>query len=132
MYTRVGKVKHIDASKGVDEVFGATKKALFPQIFFMIGAKGSGKSSIAEKVSSRTNMKVIKFERFISQIAKLDPNEYDDEEATLALVKYLADFSGPRVLLEDFPRNEKQARIFIRNSVPPSDVFYIKCSKDVC
>ena len=35
-------------------------------------------------------------------------------------------------MVEDFPRTEKQARLFIRNCVSPTEVFYIKCSKDIC
>ena len=44
----------------------------------------------------------------------------DDEEVTLALVKRLVNETAPRVLIEDFPRNEVQARLFIKNCVAPS------------
>jgi adenylate kinase family enzyme len=48
MYARFGKVKHIDASRGINEVFEETKKAMLPQIFFIVGPKGSGKSTISK------------------------------------------------------------------------------------
>ena len=72
MYTRLGKVKHIDASKSVNEVFLATKKAMLPEIFFMIGPKGSGKSTIAKELANRTNMEVLSFDRFLAH-AGLNP-----------------------------------------------------------
>jgi adenylate kinase family enzyme len=76
-------------------------------------------------------MEVLNFDRFLSH-AGLNPQDFDDEEATLALVRHLVNETSPRILIEDFPRTEKQARLFIRNSVLPTEVFYVKCSKDVC
>jgi adenylate kinase family enzyme len=131
MYSRFGKVKHIDASKAVNEVFEATKKAMLPEIFFMIGPKGSGKSTVAKELAYRTNMEVLSFDKFLKE-SGFNPASYDDEEATMALIKRLINETAPRVLLEDFPRSEKQARLFIKNCVAPSEVFYIRCSKDAC
>ena len=56
MYAKLGKVKHIDASKSVNEVFEATKKAMLPEIYFMIGPKGSGKSIVSKTLGARANM----------------------------------------------------------------------------
>ena len=106
MYSRFGKVKHIDASKSVNEVFDATKKAMLPEIFFMIGPKGSGKSTIARELAYRTNMDVLSFDKFLKE-AGFNPINYDDEEVTHALIKRLINETAPRVLLEDFPRSEK-------------------------
>jgi adenylate kinase family enzyme len=47
LYARFGKVKMIDASKSVADVFEATKRAMLPEVFFLLGPKGSGKSSVA-------------------------------------------------------------------------------------
>jgi adenylate kinase family enzyme len=131
MYAKFGKVKHIDASKPVNEVFEATKKAMLPQVFFAIGPKGSGKTSVSKELGARTNMDVLNFDTFLKN-AGFDMNDYDEEEATLALVKNLVNETAPRVLVEDFPRSEFQARLFIKNCVKPSEVFYFRCSKDVC
>ena len=56
MYARFGKVKHIDASKSVAEVFQATKRAMLPEVFFLIGPKGAGKSHVGQELAARTNM----------------------------------------------------------------------------
>jgi adenylate kinase family enzyme len=128
MYARFGKVKYIDASCSVAEVFEATKKAMLPEVFFLVGPKGSGKSIVGRELAARTNMIVVNFEDFW----KSKGLDADDEEVTLALVKSLVNETAPRVLLEDFPRTETQARLFVKNCVMPSEVFYIRCSKDAC
>jgi len=40
--------------------------------------------------------------------------------------------AAARVLLEDFPKTEFQAKFFIKNAVAPSRVFVLQCSKDIC
>lgn len=105
MYTRFGKVKHIDASKSINEVFVQTKKAMLPEVFFMIGPKGCGKSTIAKELGYRTNMQVLGFDKFLKD-AGFNLNQYDDEEVTHALIKHLINETAPRILLEDFPRTE--------------------------
>lgn len=130
MYARFGKVKHIDASKSVNQVFEHTKKAMLPEVFFVIGPKGSGKSYVSTELGARTNMQIINFETFLQQSGF--SGQYDDEEVTLALVQRMIHETAPRVLIEDFPRTETQARLFIKNCVTPTEVFYLRCSKDVC
>ena len=106
MYGRFGKVKRIDASLPIKQVFEATKKAMLPQIFFMIGPKGCGKSTLAKELAFRTNMEVINFDNFLKSSGFSTVN-YDDEEVTMTLIKKLINETAPRVLLEDFPRSEK-------------------------
>lgn len=133
MYARFGKVKHIDASMSVAEVFEQTKRAMLPEVFFLLGPRGSGRSTVAKELAYRTNMEILSFYSFLKQEGHdpLSP-DYNDEEATLALVKRLVNETAPRVLIEDFPRTELQARLFIKNCIAPSEVFYLKCSKDMC
>jgi len=50
----------------------------------------------------------------------------------MALIKKLSQETCPRVLLEDFPQSEFQAKFFIKNCVAPSVVFALECSKDIC
>jgi adenylate kinase family enzyme len=131
MYARFGKVKHIDASMNVNQVFEATKKAMLPEVFFLVGPKGSGKSTVGRELGSRSNMEVLSFDKFLTE-GGYPSFGYDDEEVTLALVKRLINETAPRFLLTDFPRSDTQARLFVKNCVAPSEVFYLKSSKDVC
>ena len=50
----------------------------------------------------------------------------------MALIKRLSQEICPRVLIEDFPQSEFQAKFFIKNCVSPSRVFALECSKDLC
>jgi adenylate kinase family enzyme len=95
----------------------------------ILGPKASGKSKIAENLAERTNMTHINFDDFVKE------NEFsqeDDETVTMALIKKLSTELKPRVILENFPQNEFQAKFFIRNCKQPSNVFSLDCSKDVC
>jgi adenylate kinase family enzyme len=105
MYARFGKVKHIDASKSVTEVFEATKRAMLPEVFFMVGPKGSGKTTVANELGARANMEVLSFDKFLQENG-YPAIGYDEEEATLALVRRLVNETAPRFLLTDFPRTE--------------------------
>jgi hypothetical protein len=42
-----------------------------------------------------------------TETIEIDPDDFDDEEATLALVRHLVNETAPRILIEDFPRTEK-------------------------
>jgi len=74
-------------------------------------------------------MKLLNYEDFVFD-KNLD--ECDEETKTEALIKRLSQELSPRILLEDFPQSEFQANYFIKNCVPPSCVFALECSKDVC
>lgn len=98
-------------------------------MFFLIGPKCSGKSSLGGALAEKTNMHLLNFTKFVKEHGLKGK---DDETVTMALIKHLINEIHPRILLEDFPQNEMQAKFFIKNCVAPSEVFYLNCSKDVC
>ena len=49
-----------------------------------------------------------------------------------ALIHHLSMEISPRILIEDFPQTEFQAKYFMRNCCSPKNVFLLQCSKDVC
>jgi adenylate kinase family enzyme len=73
---------------------------MLPQITFVIGPKGSGKTSLGQALCKRTNMASIRFGNFV-RFRGLDHS--DDETKVLALINQLAMEIKPRVLIEDFP-----------------------------
>jgi adenylate kinase family enzyme len=129
LYQKFGKVHYIAATGTVAEVYQETKKAMLPQTFFIIGPKCSGKTTLGKALSERTNMKLINFSKFIKDN---DLKSADDETKTMGLIKLLVNETVPRVLIEDFPQNEYQAKFFIKNCLKPQDVFYVSCGKDTC
>jgi len=76
---------------------------MLPQMFFMIGPKGSGKTLLGTMLAERTNMYIINFWSFLKENGLYGK---DDETVTMGLIKYLINEIHPRVLIEDFPQNE--------------------------
>jgi adenylate kinase family enzyme len=74
-------------------------------------------------------MKLLDFNEFVKR-ESLEGK--DDETVVSALIKCLSEEIMPRVLIENFPKNDFQARFFIKNGQAPSQVFALKCSKDIC
>lgn len=71
----------------------------------------------------------MKFDEFV---AKNSLSNADDETLVFSLIKSLLSEVSPRILLEGFPQNQVQARLFAKNCTSPARVFYLKCSKDTC
>lgn len=93
-------MRTIDAGQSIGDVFAATKRAVLPQIFFLIGPKCSGKTTLGQALADRTNMVLMNFTRFVKDNGLKGK---DDETVTMALIKFLINETSPRVLLEDFP-----------------------------
>jgi len=100
-----------------------------PQVSFIIGPQASGKTTLGRRLCEKTNMSMINFNHLIVEQKLQRKNE---EEQTMALIKTLADEVSPRILIEDFPQTEFQAKFFIKNCVSSSRSFVLNCSKDVC
>lgn len=127
MYAKFGKVREVDGSGDTIQVWKATRKAMLPQVSWIVGPKISGKTAIGLALAQRTNAKLIKFQDFI----KAHGLEHsDDDTIVLALIQQLALEIAPRISIEDFPQNQYQARFFIKNAVCPNRVFLLNCSKD--
>mmetsp|Transcript_3635 Transcript_3635/g.2694 ORF Transcript_3635/g.2694 Transcript_3635/m.2694 type:complete len:121 (+) Transcript_3635:396-758(+) len=67
LYKRFGKVHWIDAFGSINDVYAKTKAAMLPQIFFVIGPKAGGKTSLGSNLAERTNMKLMNFVRFVRE-----------------------------------------------------------------
>jgi adenylate kinase family enzyme len=91
---------------------------------FVIGPKASGKTKIGSNIAERTNMGLINFTDFVQ---KNGLRGKSDEELTTSLIMSLSKEIKTRILLEGFPQNEIQAKFFIRNCKPPSNVFVLNC-----
>lgn len=128
-YEQFGKVRRIDANRDVLDIYEDTRRAMLPQISCIIGPKASGKSTLGKALCERTNMKLLNYNEFVQANSLAD---VDEETATSALIKQLSQEISPRMLVEDFPQSEFQAKFFIKNCVAPSRVFSLECSKDVC
>jgi len=129
MYKEFGLVREVDGSGDPIQVFNATRKAMLPQVSWIIGPKISGKTTLGNKLARRTNARLLNFRAFVKDHG-LDKS--DDETIVQALIQQLALEIDPRIIIEDFPQTTHQAKYFIKNSVSPSKVFSLNCSRDAC
>jgi len=102
-YNKIGKVRRIDATGEVNDIYEATRQAIIPQIMFVIGPKACGKTTIATNMASRTNMKHIDYSQWKKESGNKDA---DDEEGCQKLIESLAHEIQPRVIMENFPEND--------------------------
>ena len=100
MYDRFGKVHEIDGCRDPNDIYVDSRTAVLPQVSFLIGPQGSGKTVLGNGLCERTNMKLLNFPKFV---AENNLGDKDDETVTSALIKALSADEMPRVLLEDFP-----------------------------
>ena len=101
-YKRFSKVRKIDATGGISDVYACSKDAVLPQTMFVLGPKGAGKSTISGNLSDRTNADFLNFHEFKAGNGLADAGE---EEGVLKLIQTLAEEPKPRVVLENFPEN---------------------------
>ena len=128
-YQNFGKLRTIEASGDVADIYNSIKNAIMPQTMFVIGPKASGKSQVGQNIADRTNMNLINFTEFVGANGLKGKN---DEEVTMALIHALSKEVSSRVILESFPQNDFQAKFFIRNCKAPSNVFVLNCPQDIC
>lgn len=129
MYRCFGKVFEVSGEAEKKDVYTEVRKAILPQVSFLVGPQGSGKSVLGRKLCANTNMSLLNFPDFVQE-SNLQGS--DEETVVCALIKRLSLELSPRILLEDFPQTVFQAKFFIKNCVEPSDIFVMKCSKDIC
>lgn len=96
---------------------------------YLLGPKGSGKSTVGQTMSSRVNIKLVDFNNFVRMNGLRGK---DDDIIVSQFIQYLAKEKALRVLIEHFPQNLQQAKYFTRNGTVPSNVFTLDCSMDKC
>lgn len=100
MYQKFGKVREVDGSGDQIEVFKATRKAMLPQVSWLVGPKISGKTTLGKHLASNTNACLMDFCEFIKCNGL---QKSSDDTKVQALIQKLANEISPRVIIENFP-----------------------------
>jgi adenylate kinase family enzyme len=79
-YKQFGKVRHIDASGTINDIYAQAREGSLPEVFFMLGPKACGKSTVSQRVAQRTNMLHVDFIKFL-----LDNGLYGQDDETVTL-----------------------------------------------
>lgn len=94
-------MRYIDAECGLAEVYLKVKKALRPEITFIIGQPASGKTTLANFLVKCSNAQLVDAGKIHGK---------DDEQRVKELTRVLDRVRvGQKVVVEDFPANENQA-----------------------
>jgi adenylate kinase family enzyme len=67
LYRRFGKVREVSGEYDELMVYENTRKAMLPQVSFIIGPQASGKTTLGAALCERTNQRLINFNEFVSK-----------------------------------------------------------------
>ena len=128
LYEPFGIVRKVDCMGTINEVYQRTLCALRPEVLFVAGPKFSGKSTLSEFIGRRYYYYVLSIDRVIKKTQRKD-----DENITRKLVQTLQQFKQEhRILVDGFPQNSNQARLFTGLIGLPNKVIYLDCPRDTC
>ena len=107
-YKQFGKVRHIDASGTIAEIYSQARESALPECFFMLGPKACGKTTVSRRVAERTNMQHVDFVKYL-----IDNGLYgqDNETITQQFIKYLNQIHAKRVVLENSHKTSSRLNI---------------------
>ena len=104
MYEHFGKVREIDGHKEINDIYEQSRAAVLPEVCWMTGPIGSGKSIIGQNLCDIANMDLVNYTQWLAGNPTL--GKKDEELQTQAFIKHLSYSSSARVLIEDFPQSE--------------------------
>ena len=130
-YEVLGKVRRVNGDPSPPDVYKEFVEASLPQLFFFIGPRCSGKTTICKFLAERTNMTFIDFKVFLNK-KRFATIRNDPEGITKELIKYLHTIKASRVIIEGFPESSKQLLCFILNGIKPRGCVFLRASESSC
>lgn len=131
-YAQFGAVRETDAVGTPELVFKRFKQAIRPEVFFIIGPPGSGKTTQARKMAEKYNLHLIDSESFSydkDQAGKVFRIN-DDNELSRRLMHAMEKVSSMRFLVEGFPSSVYALKQFELAFAKPKKIFYIALYKE--
>lgn len=130
-YRALGKVRTVDGNRSPPEVYREFVEASLPQLFFFIGPRCSGKSTVCKHLAKRTNMHYIDFKTLLSK-KRFAAVRGDPEAVTKEFIRCLHTVKASRLIIEGFPENSKQLLCFLLNAIKPRGCVFLKASESSC
>ncbi len=129
IYTLMGKVRTMDCSGGVFDVYKAMTKQIFPQVHCLIGPKSSGKTALCQYLARRANLKCISFQDFASAHPEAAGNP---ETLIRSFIRELHREPSARVIVDGFPETLFQLQYFSDNSTLPDSLILLAGTEGSC
>jgi len=127
-YRKLGKLRCVDCDKSVSEVYPNIQKAILPSMYFVIGAKASGKSTVCNYLSTTAQMDMMNFGEWEKKRAKGKTSE----AILLELVKELHKGPNMKMVIEGFPRNLAELKCVSLNGVRPNKIICMNATEGRC
>lgn len=124
-YNHFGKVKTIDGSKSIDDVYKLVQDAIKPNIIFMYGPPCVGKTECSRRLSEKIKYHFVNLETFDKQYAV--KNETDRINK---LINYLQAAPFNNFIIDSFFSSKSDAEIFLNHFSAPYKLFYYDSPKD--
>jgi adenylate kinase family enzyme len=131
-YKHLNIVRDLDVFEVPDRVFRRLKKIIQPEVFFIIGVPGCGKTTLAKRMSEKYNLYYLDIANILwektigNQVKKIT----DDSSITKKLVIAMEQVSSMRFLVEGFPMNLYQLKQFEVAFGMPKKLFYLGLYKE--
>ena len=129
-YNRFGLIKEINSNENINSINKMAKEALLPEIYCMIGKRYSGKSTFANAMISKVNIKYINFAQFLKE-QEISKRINDDDFVINSFIDRLRQEESTKVLIEDFPLKENYYKLFVKNAKPIKKVYYLKTEDSI-
>lgn len=129
-YSQLGKLKEVDGTLNMSDTYKQFVKASIPQLYFIIGPKCAGKSSVCKYLADRANMSLFDFKNFANIQAPTIKNS--PELLTTEFIKEIHKINASRLLIEGFPETSKQLMFFLSNAVQPEGVMILHATESSC
>eukprot|EP00826_Nyctotherus_ovalis_P021421 TRINITY_DN1690_c0_g3_i3.p1 TRINITY_DN1690_c0_g3~~TRINITY_DN1690_c0_g3_i3.p1 ORF type:complete len:567 (+),score=173.85 TRINITY_DN1690_c0_g3_i3:534-2234(+) len=130
-YGALGKVRTVNGNRSPPEVYKEFVEASLPQLFFFIGPRCSGKTTVCKHLAKRTNMHYIDFKALLNK-KRFAVIRGDPEAVTKELIGCLHTVNASRLIIEGFPENSKQLLCFLLNAIKPRGCVFLKASESSC
>ena len=131
-YMPLNIVRNVDTLGVPDKIFKRLKQAIQPEVFFIVGVPGCGKSTLGKKMAEKYHLDYINLESILweknvnNQTRKIN----DDDSITKKLMLAMEQVSSMRFLIEGFPMNLYQLKQFEIAFGLPKKLFYLALYKE--
>ncbi|KAL4450880.1 hypothetical protein ABPG74_011722 [Tetrahymena malaccensis] len=124
-YNHFGKVKTMDGSKSVDEVYKQVQEQIKPNLIFMYGPPCVGKTETARRLSEKIKYHFVNLEAFDKQhLVKSETDRINK------LINYLQDAPYNNFIIDSFFNSKNDAEVFLKHFSLPFRIFYFDSPKD--
>lgn len=126
LYDPFNILHRVNCMGSIQEIYLRTLRTLRPEVLTVMGPLSAGKTTVARKICAKYDWEYLDFK-------EVRAGSSNEEEVVQTLIWKLGTYRQPyRVLVDGFPENLQQARLFASISGDPDYVIYLHCPKDTC